>query len=330
MSISRISVLGAGAWGSALAHMLAEMGYEVILWGRNPEVIDQINTHQNNLPYLGNLKLNANINATTDLKSTCLSDIYLLVVPVNSIQEIAKEVAFLIPSEAKIVCCAKGFEESTGNLLSKELSKIFPEKNLAYLSGPTFANEVVKGLPSAATLATIDISVSQLLAEKLSNKTLRIYSSTDIVGVQVGGAVKNVLAIASGMARGSGFGENSIAALITRGLSEMRRLAEAMGGSPETLVGLSGLGDVLLSCSSRQSRNFLFGELIGKGDEKRAALEKIGGVVEGWFSTASLIKKQRELKIDLPICRTVYGILHNDDDIKKSVAELLKRPIRPE
>ena len=330
MSISRISVLGAGAWGSALAHMLAEMGYEVILWGRNPEVIDQINTHQNNLPYLGNLKLNANINATTDLKSTCLSDIYLLVVPVNSIQEIAKEVAFLIPSEAKIVCCAKGFEQSTGNLLSKELSKTFPEKNLAYLSGPTFANEVVKGLPSAATLATIDISVSQLLAEELSNKTLRIYSSTDIVGVQVGGAVKNVLAIASGMARGSGFGENSIAALITRGLSEMRRLAEAMGGSPETLVGLSGLGDVLLSCSSRQSRNFLFGELIGKGDEKRAALEKIGGVVEGWFSTASLIKKQRELKIDLPICRTVYGILHNDDDIKKSVAELLKRPIRPE
>ena len=330
MSISRISVLGAGAWGSALAHMLAEMGYEVILWGRNPEVIDQINTHQNNLPYLGNLKLNANINATTDLKSTCLSDIYLLVVPVNSIQEIAKEVAFLIPSEAKIVCCAKGFEESTGNLLSKELSKIFPEKNLAYLSGPTFANEVVKGLPSAATLATIDISVSQLLAEELSNKTLRIYSSTDIVGVQVGGAVKNVLAIASGMARGSGFGENSIAALITRGLSEMRRLAQAMGGSPETLVGLSGLGDVLLSCSSRQSRNFLFGELIGKGNEKRAALEKIGGVVEGWFSTASLIKKQRELKIDLPICRTVYGILHNDDDIKKSVAELLKRPIRPE
>ena len=330
MSISRISVLGAGAWGSALAHMLAEMGHEVILWGRNPEVIDQINTHQNNLPYLGNLKLNANINATTDLKSTCLSDIYLLVVPVNSIQEIAKEVAFLIPSEAKIVCCAKGFEQSTGNLLSKELSKIFPEKNLAYLSGPTFANEVVKGLPSAATLATIDISVSKLLAEELSNKTFRIYSSTDIVGVQVGGAVKNVLAIASGMARGSGFGENSIAALITRGLSEMRRLAQAMGGSPKTLVGLSGLGDVLLSCSSRQSRNFLFGELIGKGNEKRAALEKIGGVVEGWFSTASVIKKQRELKIDLPICKTVYGILHNDDDIKKSVAELLKRPIRPE
>ena len=330
MSMSRISVLGAGAWGSALAHMLAEMGHEVILWGRNPEVIDQINTHQNNLPYLGNLKLNANISATTDLNATCLSDIYLLVVPVNSIQEIAREVALLIPSEAKIVCCAKGFEQSTGNLLSKELSKTFPEKNLAYLSGPTFANEVVKGLPSAATLATIDISVSQLLAEELSNKTLRIYSSTDIVGVQVGGAVKNVLAIASGMARGSGFGENSIAALITRGLSEMRRLAQAMGGSPETLVGLSGLGDVLLSCSSRQSRNFLFGELIGKGNEKRAALEKIGGVVEGWFSTASVIKKQRELKIDLPICRTVYGILHNDDDIKKSVAELLKRPIRPE
>ena len=330
MSISRISVLGAGAWGSALAHMLAEIGHEVILWGRNPEVIDQINTHQNNLPYLGNLKLNANINATTDLKATGLSDIYLLVVPVNSIQEIAKEVAFLIPSEAKIVCCAKGFEQSTGNLLSKELSKIFPEKNLAYLSGPTFANEVVKGLPSAATLATIDISVSQLLAEELSNKTFRIYSSTDIVGVQVGGAVKNELAIASGMARGSGFGENSKAALITRGLSEMRRLAQAMGGSPETLVGLSGLGDVLLSCSSRQSRNFLFGELIGKGNEKRAALEKIGGVVEGWFSTASVIKKQRELKIDLPICKTVYGILHNDDDIKKSVAELLKRPIRPE
>ena len=179
-----------------------------------------------------------------------------------------------IPSEAKIVCCAKGFEQSTGNLLSKELSKIFPEKNLAYLSGPTFANEVVKGLPSAATLAAIDISVSQLLAEELSNKTFRIYSSTDIVGVQVGGAVKNVLAIASGMARGSGFGENSIAALITRGLSEMRRLAQAMGGSPKTLVGLSGLGDVLLSCSSRQSRNFLFGELIGKGNENALPSKK--------------------------------------------------------
>ena len=175
-----------------------------------------------------------------------------------------------------------------------------------------------------------DLEDSQRLAQQLSSTRFRIYSSSDLVGVQVGGAVKNVLAIASGMAKGAGFGENSQAALITRGLSEMRRLAEALGGYSETLSGLSGLGDVLLSCSSRQSRNFLFGELLGNGNGKHIAREKIGGVVEGWYSASSVMKKQKELDIDLPICKTVYDILYNEKDIRISVSELLNRPIKPE
>jgi len=330
MLISRISVLGAGAWGSALAHMLAELNHEVILWGRSSKTINNINKHHKNERYFGKLKLSSKIKATTDLKIACSSQIYLLVVPVNAIQKVANECAPLIETGSKVICCAKGFEQSTGNLLSNELSKIFPEKNLAYLSGPTFAAEVVKGFPSAATLAMKDILDSQHLAQKLSSTTFRIYSSSDLVGVQVGGALKNVLAIASGMARGAGFGENSQAALITRGLSEMRRLATALGGSSETLSGLSGLGDVLLSCSSRQSRNFLFGELLGNGNGQYIARKKTGGVVEGWFSASSVMKKQNELGIDLPICKTVYDILYNEKDIKVSVSELLNRPIKPE
>ena len=330
MLISKISVLGAGAWGSALAHMLAELNHEVILWGRSSETINNINKHHKNERYFGKLKLSSKIKATTDLKVACSSQIYLLVVPVNAIREIARECAPLIHSSSKIICCAKGFEQTTGNLLSNELSKIFPEKKLAYLSGPTFAAEVVKGLPTAATLAMKDLEDSQHLAQQLSGRTFRIYSSSDLVGVQVGGAVKNVLAIASGMAKGAGFGENSQAALITRGLSEMRRLATALGGYSETLSGLSGLGDVLLSCSSRQSRNFLFGELLGNGNGKHIAREKIGGVVEGWFSASSVMKKQKELDIDLPICKTVHDILYNEKDIRISVSELLNRPIKPE
>ena len=330
MLISRISVLGAGAWGSALAHMLAELNHEVILWGRSFETINNINKHHKNERYFGKLKLSSKIKATTDLRIACSSQIYLLVVPVNAIRKVANECAPLIHSSSKVICCAKGFEQRTGNLLSDELSKIFPEKNLACLSGPTFAAEVVKGFPSAATLAMKDLFDSQHLAQQLSSKTFRIYSSSDLVGVQVGGALKNVLAIASGMARGAGFGENSQAALITRGLSEMQRLATALGGSSETLSGLSGLGDVLLSCSSRQSRNFLFGEHLGNGYDQYSAREKIGGVVEGWFSASSVMKKQKELGIDLPICKTVYDILYNQKDIKISVSELLNRPIKPE
>ena len=330
MLISRISVLGAGAWGSALAHMLAELNHEVILWGRSFETINNINKHHKNERYFGKLKLSSKIKATTDLRIACSSQIYLLVVPVNAIRKVANECAPLIHSSSKVICCAKGFEQRTGNLLSDELSKIFPEKNLACLSGPTFATEVVKGFPSAATLAMKDLFDSQHLAQQLSSKTFRIYSSSDLVGVQVGGALKNVLAIASGMARGAGFGENSQAALITRGLSEMQRLATALGGSSETLSGLSGLGDVLLSCSSRQSRNFLFGEHLGNGYDQYSAREKIGGVGEGWFSASSVMKKQKELGIDLPICKTVYDILYNQKDIKISVSELLNRPIKPE
>ena len=330
MLILKISVLGAGAWGSALAHMLAELNHEVILWGRSSETINNINKRHKNERYFGKLKLSPKMKATTDLKVACSSQIYLLVVPVNAIGKIAKECAPLIHSSSKVICCAKGFEQTSGNLLSDELSKILPEKNLAYLSGPTFAAEVIKGFPSAATLAMKDLEDSQRLAQQLSSTRFRIYSSSDLVGVQVGGAVKNVLAIASGMAKGAGFGENSQAALITRGLSEMRRLAEALGGYSETLSGLSGLGDVLLSCSSRQSRNFLFGELLGNGNDKHIARKRIGGVVEGWFSASSVMKKQKELSIDLPICKTVYDILYNEKDIRVSVSELLNRPIKPE
>ncbi|MBH69010.1 MAG: hypothetical protein CMM58_11700 [Rhodospirillaceae bacterium] len=330
MASTRISVIGAGAWGTALAHIIAKAGNNVTLWGRNKKIIEELRTSKTNSVYLNQLKLSNRIYPTENIDYACIADVILLAVPAQSVRRVATQMMEFTQPNSKIICCAKGFETHTGNLMSEVLSDIFHADQLAFLSGPTFAAEIVQGFPSAATLATSDIQVGQQLAMELSSENFRLYFNTDIIGVQVGGAAKNIIAIASGIARGQGFGENTRAALVTRGLAETTRLAVKLGGVAQTLAGLAGLGDLLLSCSTTQSRNFLYGNLLGTGEKNDAILKKIGGVVEGVYSTAAIEKKAKLLEIELPICSAVNSILYREADIASMIEELLQRPIRLE
>ena len=330
MDSKSVGIMGSGAWGSALAHALSVAGNEVMLWGRDPQTINEINeTHENKF-YLPGLKLNQNILATTDLKSVCEKEVVIIAVPTQQIRALSEGIRQYINHNIPIVCSAKGFELGTGKLISEVLSETLINKKLAIISGPTFASEVINDWPTAATFAMKDQKLGKELAETFSSSSFRLYGSADIIGVQVGGAVKNIIAVACGIASGQGFGENTRAAIVTRGLAETKRLAFALGGNVETLSGLSGLGDFLLSCTSRQSRNFQFGEELGKGRSANNVLKNMIGVVEGFHSSKAVIKRAKELKVDLPICCSVHAILTKNTDINLSIRRLLDRPIRSE
>ena len=330
MDSQSVGIIGSGAWGSALAHALSVAGNEVTLWGRNAETINEINEIHENKFYLPKLKLDKNIRATTDLKSVCEKNVVIIAVPTQQIRTLGEEIRQYITHDTPIVCSAKGFELGTGKLISEILSETLINKNIAIISGPTFASEVINNFPTAATFAMKDRQLGRALARNFSSSNFRLYGSADIIGVQVGGAIKNIIAIACGIASGQGFGENTRAAIVTRGLAETKRLAFALGGNVETLSGLSGLGDFLLSCTSRQSRNFQFGEELGKGRSANNTLKNMIGIVEGFHSSKAVTKRAKDLKVDLPICGSVHSILTQSTDINLSIRRLLDRPIRSE
>jgi glycerol-3-phosphate dehydrogenase (NAD(P)+) len=330
MSLKTVGVIGSGAWGTALAHIISTAGNDVTLWGRNSIVINDINIKQENTVYLKGLKLNPNIKATSKIENVCKTDVLVLAVPAQQIRMVTSKIQKLIKSDVPIICSAKGFELKTGMLMSEVFSETLNNKIIAVLSGPTFANEIINEMPTAATLAIKDQETGEKLAKLFSSSIFRPYISSDIIGVQVGGAVKNIIAIACGIALGQGFGENTRAAIVTRGLAETTRLAVALGGTSSTLSGLSGLGDFLLTCTSQQSRNFTFGKQLGEGYSPEFILKNMKGVVEGWYSSAAVTKRAKILKVDLPICSSINSILNENADINSTIQSLLQRPIRQE
>ena len=330
MSLKTVGVIGSGAWGTALAHIISTAGNDVTLWGRNSKTTNDINTKNENTIYLKGLKLNSNIKATSKIEDVCKTDVLVLAVPAQQIRSITNNIQKLIASDVPIICSAKGFELKTGMLMSEVFSDTLSNKTIAILSGPTFANEIINGMPTAATLAIKDQKTGEKLAKLFSSSIFRPYISSDIIGVQVGGAVKNIIAIACGIALGQGFGENTRAAIVTRGLAETTRLAVALGGISETLSGLSGLGDFLLTCTSQQSRNFKFGKQLGEGCSPEFILKNMEGVVEGWYSSAAVTKRAKDLEVDLPICFSINSILSDNADINLTIQNLLQRPIRQE
>jgi glycerol-3-phosphate dehydrogenase (NAD(P)+) len=338
--ITRIAVIGTGAWGTALALVAARIGRAVTLWGRSASVVDDINRNRCNSRNLDGIALPPGITATTDPARACAgAEAVRIVTPSRSLREICAMLRPHLAPGVPVALCCKGIERGSGLLPTQVAEEELPGHPVGALSGPTFARETALGHPTAATIAfpfgpadRADPAASPAarLAAALSGGGFRPYVSDDPVGVEVGGAVKNVIAIACGMMTGAGFAENTRAALITRGLEEMRRLAEAMGGREETVNGLSGVGDLVLTCSSPTSRNFALGAQLGAGRPRSACFDGRDVVVEGEVNAVSVIEAARRVGVSMPICEAVHAILHEGAPLAAAFAGLWARPIRAE
>jgi len=327
---SSIGVIGAGAWGTALAVSFARNGRQTALWGRNHQDLVDLAARSENARYLPGVRLLALPHVTRDLSSVMSSGVIVLAVPAQEIRTLAPLMALRARANQPVVICAKGIERGTGKMMTEVVSEFMPDVIPAVLSGPTFAREVAQGLPTAVTLACRDMDMATLLAGLFSGNVLRAYATSDVTGVELCGAVKNVLAIACGIAAGRNLGENARAALITRGMAELRRLVVAMGGQADTLLGLAGVGDITLTCSSPQSRNFSLGLMLGQGqtiDEIEANPHKLA---EGRFTASAVLQRAQEVSVDLPICAAVDAVLNQGAAIDTTIASILARPLKPE
>ena len=329
----RIGVVGGGAWGTALAQTAARAGRDVILWARSADTRETMLARRENTVYLPGILLDPAIAVTGDLSELGRADAVLFVVPSQHLRTLARAAHPHLRDGTPVVICAKGIEAGSGALLTDVIAAELPGHPRAVLSGPTFAAEVARGLPTAVTIAIAPPDpgdIGATLVRSLGSATFRPYLSCDPVGVEVGGAVKNVLAIACGIAEGRGIGANARAALITRGLAEVARLVAALDGRAETLMGLAGLGDLTLTCSSPQSRNMAFGLALGRGDSVAEALAGKRAVVEGIINAASIVELAHMRGVDMPICQAVHAILHRGADLDTAIRTLLDRPFRME
>lgn len=323
-----IGVIGGGAWGTALAQVQALAGRDVILWAREQAVVNTINNEGENTAFLPGVELHRNVRATTDLAEACAPDVLLLVVPAQYLRNTLKSAGDL--DGKTLVLCGKGIEIETGELLSEIVREVSPKSKIAILTGPSFAKEIALGLPAAITIAADDIGTARELSALLGSKTFRPYASSDVIGAEVGGAVKNVLAIACGIIAGKKWGDSARAALLTRGLGEMMRLALALGGKRETLMGMCGLGDLVLTATSMQSRNFSLGYALGEGKTLEEILSARTAVTEGVYTARAVMKLVQKLKIDLPVMTAIYGILHEGKKVDDAINDLLSRPFGDE
>lgn len=323
----KLGVLGGGAWGTALAQVAAAAGEETLLWAREPEVVAGINTQHENALFLPGVPLSPAIRATAMLGEMRQCEALLVVTPAQHMRAVLAEAAI---GETPLILCAKGIEAGTQLLMSDVAAALCPAAPLAVLSGPTFAHEVAQGLPTAITLACADEVLGQELAARIARPAFRPYVSDDVIGAEIGGAVKNVLAIACGVVEGAGLGQNARAALIARGFAEMSRFGVARGGRPETLAGLSGLGDLVLTCSSTSSRNFSLGKGLGEGQAAAALLADRRTVAEGAFTAPVLQHAARNIGVEMPIVDAVCALLAGEMDVQTVMSALLSRPLRPE
>ncbi|KAA9015042.1 NAD(P)H-dependent glycerol-3-phosphate dehydrogenase [Sphingobium limneticum] len=322
----KAGVIGAGAWGTALAQLLASDGQPVALWALEPDVVDAINrTHENPL-YLANIPLSSSIAATGSMADLSDCDLLLVVSPAQHLRSVVAQA----PAGVPLVLCSKGIEAGTSLLMSQVAQEAQPTSPIAVLSGPTFAHEVAKGLPTAITLACEDRELGQRLAARIARPAFRPYLSDDVIGAEIGGAVKNVLAIACGVAEGAGLGLNARAALISRGFAEMTRFGLARGARAETLGGLSGLGDLVLTCSSTNSRNFSLGKGLGGGGSATDLLSNRRTVAEGAHTAPVLRDAARAAGVEMPVVEAVCALLMEAAPLAQVIDALLARPLRPE
>ena len=325
--LNSVGIIGAGAWGTALAMVAHGAGRSVNIWAREPEVAMAINLEHENISFLPGIPLAPEIKATSELAEIMEVDILIIATPAQHLRAACEKLVSYLDISTPIIICAKGIELASGALMSEIVETILPKHKYAVLSGPTFASEVAMVKPAAATLACLDSKTGDRLAQALRTPNFRIYQTVDVIGAEVGGAVKNVIAIACGIVNGRGLGDSARAAIITRGLSEMARISRAKGGRPETLMGLSGIGDLTLTCNAMQSRNFSLGVAIGGGQKVTDVLAERISVAEGIDTAAAVGALVGKLGVDAPICLAVNAIVNNMADTECTIASLLARPV---
>jgi glycerol-3-phosphate dehydrogenase (NAD(P)+) len=327
MTIQRIAVLGGGAWGTALAQTCARTGRAVTLWEHEPGNAASLETKRESL-FLPRVRLDDGIKVTRDLATAARADAILLVVPAQAMRAVCTALAQVLTAPTPLIACAKGIEHGTHKFMTEIIAECAAVAIPAILSGPSFAADVARGLPTAVTLAAADGKLAGDLAQAIASASFRPYHSTDVRGVEIGGATKNVLAIAAGIVTGRGLGASAAAALTTRGFAELVRFGKAYGAKPETMTGLSGLGDLILTCSSPQSRNFSFGVALGKGEKPDGAAH--GKLAEGAFTAPVLLEMAREKNIEMPISVAIAAVLAEKLSVDKAIKSLLTRPIKSE
>ncbi len=324
--MSKVSFLGAGSWGTALAVMLAKQGHEVTLWSKVEAEVDMLLNNREHKERLPGVKLPDSIVITNDIKEACYGqDLLVFAVASPFVRSVAKEIAALVSSRQKIVNVAKGIEEKSLDTLRDILVEELPQADISVLSGPSHAEEVAIGMPTTVVVGSSSKSTALFIQEIFMNESFRVYISPDIIGIELGGSVKNVIALAAGVCDGLGFGDNTKAALITRGITEISRLGVAMGARMETIGGLSGIGDLIVTCTSKHSRNHNAGYYIGKGCSVEEALCKVNQVVEGVHSAKAVNLLAQKYQVSMPIVEQICKVLFEGVDVKGAIKSLLTR-----
>ena len=326
---NNISIIGSGAWGTALAQLISK-NKRVLIWVKEKSVKNDINQNHQNRKYLPRVKLSKKIISTNNLEDLKNSEIIFLTVPVQYMSSILKKIKKIVKSNVIFVCCSKGIEMNSLKLPSQIVSSYFPKHSIAVLSGPNFAEEVSRNMPAATLIASNKIATSKKIASIVQTKLFRPYVSDDVIGSQIAGATKNVYAIACGIVEGKKFGKNAVASIISRSFAEVSRLNKSMRAKPETLSGLSGMGDLFLTCSSKKSRNFKLGLDLASGMSLSSIINKNSSIAEGVFTARALKQMSNKKNLNLPIAETVYQILYRKKDIDYAIEELLNRPITSE
>ena len=328
---TKVSVFGAGSWGTALAQSLARSGRDVCLWCHSKEQAEKINSSRYNPSYLTEYELLPQIRAADSLKTAAeSSDSWLFAIPTQHLRSLLTALKEYLRPEVRIANAAKGMEINSLKLISQIVQEVFPDISYTVISGPSHAEEAIRNLPLAIVAASADQVSSQFWQTLLNRDTFRVYTNSDVSGVEVGGAVKNVIAIASGLLHSMKMGDNSTAAMVTRGLAEIVRLGTAMGAKPETFLGLAGIGDLMVTAYSRHSRNFRFGELLGNGMKIDEALKSLGQVVEGIYTVKAVKALSQKYSVDMPISCAVYDVLYQNLDLNDAIQNLLTRAPKPE
>lgn len=325
--MSRICVLGAGSWGSALATSLCENKHSVVIWSRRAEQVEEINSFHTNNRYLPDVVLNSSLTATTDIKYAVEgSKIVVVAVPSQQVRSILKKIKDFLDDGQIIVNVAKGIEESTGKRLSQVAKEILPKNKYCMLSGPSHAEEVSRKMPTAVVIASDDIKASEIVQDHFINdEYLRVYTNSDLVGVEIGAATKNIIAFGAGILDGLGYGDNSKAALMTRGLTEITRFGVEMGADISTFSGLSGIGDLIVTCTSMHSRNRRAGILIGKGKSVQEAKDEIKMAIEGITATEAVYMESKKIGIEMPITESIHMVINGEKTPQEAIEELMKR-----
>ena len=323
---SKIGILGGGSWGTALAMLLAQKEYEVHIWVRNESQAEEIRVDRTNAKYLPGISIPKNIKVSTIVKDVVKdSEIVLLAVPTNSVREVLESIGDVVESGQIFVNVAKGIEMRSMKMISEIVAEYYPNNGFAVLSGPSHAEEVSREIPTTVVSASKSKEVAELVQDIFSSPTFRVYTNPDVLGVELGGALKNIIALGAGISDGLGYGDNTKAALMTRGIYEMSKLGVALGAEADTFSGLSGIGDLIVTCTSMHSRNRRAGILIGKGYTMAKAVEEIGMVVEGIKTTEAAYNLSKSLGIEMPITKEIYDVLYNGADVRNAGQKLMSR-----